>query len=414
MKIVNSLFAFLLASSSLYAQEPLAPPIKRVVRCQTCAQRVIKPSASLSRIPELPPADAFYVGEARVEVTKDETVVRLAMAQHGSVLIELPANDGPRYLIPGDPEMATVDQKALEHNKRAIVVRPGTLFVPPLGNAKTRRPAATLTAQMRSGLVVTFLFYPVLDLAQNVHRCVLNYSRDEVVARRRAAGLPVNLDSTTERGQETAQPVASTTISIRNSEDANNSNRLPPDSSLPGTYSSAEVTPKPLPSTSLSTWPEPVAEKKAVALNESKQAIAATRSALERAVKEPKQFKKWTGRVHGLSLSIRQQPDSSPEFRVLVVAVRNATSDTLKLTSDSPDLFVEMLGDDGKPLTVESVKKLHTASDASGVISPGGTIYHAIAYLAPVLNLRHQLKLAVAQTNAADKPVSIELEPSQR
>jgi hypothetical protein len=29
---------------------------------------------------------------------------------------------------------------------------------------------------MRSGLVVTFLFYPVADLAQNVHRCVLSYS----------------------------------------------------------------------------------------------------------------------------------------------------------------------------------------------------------------------------------------------
>ena len=34
------------------------------------------------------------------------------MAQHGSILIELPANDGPRYIIPGDPEMATVDEKA--------------------------------------------------------------------------------------------------------------------------------------------------------------------------------------------------------------------------------------------------------------------------------------------------------------
>jgi phage terminase large subunit GpA-like protein len=58
------------------------------------------------------PSSDFFVGEAKVDVTKDETVVRLAMAQHGSVLIELPANDGPRYIIPGDPEMATVDEKA--------------------------------------------------------------------------------------------------------------------------------------------------------------------------------------------------------------------------------------------------------------------------------------------------------------
>src|SRR6476661_8631175 len=139
-----------------------------------------------------------------VEVTKDQTVVRLAMAQHASVLIELPASDGPRYLIPGDPEMVTVDEKALERNKRAIIVRPGSLFVVPALNQKRRVPAATVTAQMRSGLVVTFLFYPVADLAQNVHRCVLSYRRDEVVARRRAAGLPVNLDQKEQGGEKPA------------------------------------------------------------------------------------------------------------------------------------------------------------------------------------------------------------------
>src|SRR5205814_10532624 len=160
-----------------------------------CTHRIVRRIKSpVAPIPatKLPQASAdFFMGEARVDVTKDETVVRLAMAQHGSVLIELPANDGPRYIIPGDPEMATVDEKALERNKRAIVVRPGTLFVPPLPNHRARTPAATVTAQMRSGLVVTFLFYPVEDLAQNVHRCVLSYNRDEVIARRRAAGLPV-------------------------------------------------------------------------------------------------------------------------------------------------------------------------------------------------------------------------------
>src|SRR5207237_345500 len=138
---------------------------------------------------------------------------RMAMAQHVSVLIELPANDDPRYIIPGDTEMATVDEKALERNKRAIVVRPGTLFVAPLPNHKARTPTATVTAQMRSGLVVTFLFYPVEDLAQNVHRCVLSYNRDEVVARRRAAGLPVNLD-TESRGEMAEQSAAPISIAV--------------------------------------------------------------------------------------------------------------------------------------------------------------------------------------------------------
>src|SRR5207248_11160225 len=140
----------------------------------------------------------------------------------------LPANDGPRYIIPGDPEMATVDEKALERNKRAIVVRPGSLFVPPSTNRKARTPAATVTAQMRSGLVVTFLFYPVEDLAQNVHRCVLSYNRDEVVARRRAAGLPVNLDNNIqERREQTGQSAAPISISVETPEDNKPSEKGP-------------------------------------------------------------------------------------------------------------------------------------------------------------------------------------------
>src|SRR5258705_7122987 len=196
MKIINSLLMLLFATTLLAAQQATTPPLKPVLP-PTRVHRVLKPAASAT--PNLPPKTPsdFFVGEARVNVTKDETVVRLAMAQHGSILIELPANDGPRYIIPGDPEMATVDEKALERNKRAIAVRPGTLFLSPVPGRKARTPAATVTAQMRSGLVVTFLFYPVQDLAQNVHRCVLSYNRDEVVARRRAAGLPVNLDTNT-------------------------------------------------------------------------------------------------------------------------------------------------------------------------------------------------------------------------
>ena len=156
MKILRTLLLLVCVSPVLYAQQPTAVTTRQP-RLSACAL-----VASLKPLPvtamHTEPAPDFYVGEAKVDVMKDQTVVRLAMAQHGSVLIEVPANDGPRYIIPGDPEMATVDQKALERNKQAIIVRPGTLFVPPARNAKARTPAATVTAQMRSGLVVTFLF----------------------------------------------------------------------------------------------------------------------------------------------------------------------------------------------------------------------------------------------------------------
>ena len=244
MKILSLLFLYLFVSPLALAQQQSTTPVRTGVRCGRCLHRIVKPPT-----PPPTPVD-FFVGEARVDVTRDETVVRLAMAQHGSVLIELPASDGPRYIIPGDPEMAPVDEKALERNKRAIVVRPGSLFLPPLPNRRVHGPAATVTAQMRSGLVVTFLFYPVEDLAQNVHRCVLNYNRDEVVARRRAAGLPVNLDNKEEGGEKpTVQSSVPTSITVEDVKEEKPEKSSPP----PPT---ASPSPGPFPDTR-STKPKP-------------------------------------------------------------------------------------------------------------------------------------------------------------
>jgi hypothetical protein len=365
----------------------------------------------------VPQPPVFFVGEARVDVTKDETVVRLAMAQHGSVLIELPANDGPRFIIPGDPEMATVDQKALERNKRSIVVRPGTQFVPPLRNAKARTPAATVTAQMRSGLVVTFLFYPVEDLAQNVHRCVLSYNRDEVVARRRAAGLPVNLD-TESRGEMAAQSAASTSISVESPQDEKKeSGPVTGSSSSPPV---ADAKPEPLakvspsPSVGASAAPRSESGKTNDRAKEPENASERTRDVLQQTMKKPKQFKHWTKPAHGLALSILT-PQAANNFGLVIVAVKNTGSDPLKLTPDGPDLFLEMIDDQGRPLNIESIKKLHSEpSDPSGVIPPGGLFYCAIAYVPPVLSAHQRMKLAIGQTNAADEPASIVLTNSGR
>jgi hypothetical protein len=394
MKLINSLFIVLLSSIALAAQQPVATPLKPVTRCRVCMRRIVKPLPP-ARAPEPQPPAEFFVGEARVNVTKDETVVRLAMAKHGSVLIELPANDGPRYIIPGDPEMATVDQKALERNKRAIVVRPGEQFLRPPRSMKASSPAATVTAQMRSGLVVTFLFYPVEDLAQNVHRCVLTYSRDEVVARRRAAGLPVNLDGVAERGEITAQSAATITISVENPQDVKiESNPV----ALPPTFTAS---PSPTPAEN---------EKTDVAKASSDLVPSIVRDALENATKNPKQFKKWTKPVHGLSLAILEPAARSEGVAVLVVAIRNKSSDSLKLAPGSPDLLLEMVDERGQSINLQSLKTLSLeGGDASGVIAAGATTYYALAYRPPVLTTRQQLKAVVAQTSAADEPVSIKV-----
>ena len=410
MKIITSLFVVFLSAIALAAQQPAASPAKPITRCHFCVRRTVK-VPSPTPAPESSRPAEFFVGEARVNVTKDETVVRLAMAQHGSVLIELPANDGPRYIIPGDPEMATVDQKALERNKRAIIVRPGEQFLPPLRNVRARVPAATVTAQMRSGLVVTFLFYPVEDLAQNVHRCVLSYSRDEVVARRRAAGLPVNLDGVAERGEITAQSAATITVSI---EDPQNEK---PD---------VVVTPVPLASPSASpqdssrpdvtkSAPDSLIVRVSVPVGSSEDQkpvapIAIAREALQAAIAKAKQFKNWTKPVHGLSLALQQPAARDDGTALVLIAVRNKTSESLKLAPGSPDLLLEMLDEHGQSINLQSVKPLElAASDQSGIVAAGATIYFALAYRSPVLTTRQQLKVLVAHANAADQPALITL-----
>jgi hypothetical protein len=415
MKIILSAFILVCASIASLAQQPAPPPKRVVVQGRKCVHRTSKRVTRDNPATALQTATSaladFFVGEAKVDVTKDETVVRLAMAQHGSVLIELPANDGPRYIIPGDPEMATIDEKALERNKRAIVVRPGSMFVPPMPNARVRNPAATVTAQMRSGLVVTFLFYPVEDLAQNVHRCVLAYNRDEVVARRRAAGLAVNLDDKGQGGDKaTAQPAAPISIAVEPPDDAKPVAPVDKESrESPPLQSGVDSRPK---AESESSPPAPTAAPPGLKPegNTYEVARALASEALARAIKKPGQFKRWTKPVHGLALSIVQQADPKGEFRLVLIAIKNASPAAITLTPGGPDLFVEMLDDRGKPLNIEPVRKLHTeVSDKSGAISSSATLYYAIAYQSPVLGVHQQVKVIVSQIRAAAEPASITL-----
>lgn len=392
------------------AQKP-APSPARLNNAAPCAPRQTpkrtKQPVMQTVAPPVEPTAEFFVGEAMVEVTKDQTVVRLAMAQHASVLIELPANDGPRYIIPGDPEMVTVDEKALERNKRAIIVRPGSLFVAPAPIHKKRLPAATVTAQMRSGLVVTFLFYPVTDLAQNVHRCVLNYQRDEVVARRRAAGLPVNLDQK-EQGGESKQSGAPASISVEPAEEVTATADRSKNHNVIPSVESPSKTPDQVKSNATPVSNSTPVSLASVTTNVSERAVAAAKKQLSRATADPGVFKNWTRPLHGLALATLQDGDLKEDFRVLLLAVRNAGAQPLKLIPGTPDLTLEMHDNKGKVINVQSIKPLHIElSDTSRELTVGDTIYYAIAYTPPLMGVQHRLRIVVAQTNAADEPASI-------
>ena len=114
--------------------------------------------------------------------------------------------------------------------------------------------------------------------------------------------------------------------------------------------------------------------------------------------------------MHGLALSAVQDGDLKEDFRILLLAVKNAGAQPLKLVPGTPDLTLEMHDDKGKVINVQSIKPLHTEmSDPGSEVGVGRTVYYAIAYTPPPMGVRHRLKVVVAQTNAADDPASVAL-----
>jgi hypothetical protein len=147
-----------------------------------------------------------------------------------------------------------------------------------------------------------------------------------------------------------------------------------------------------------------------VTTNVSERAVAAAKKQLARATAEPGTFKNWTRPLHGLALAAWQDDELKEDFRVLLLAVRNASAQSLKLIPGTPDLTLEMHDDKGKVINVQSIKSLHTEiSDSGSEVAAGRTVYYAIAYTPPLMGVRHRLKIVVAQANAADEPASIAL-----
>jgi hypothetical protein len=207
----------------------------------------------------------------------------------------------------------------------------------------------------------------------------------------------------------TTQSAAPISISVENTKEDENrtSAETPVASSTPGPTTNLPV-PSPA-TTRLSSIDKPEDMK------DTDSYASSAQTALQEAMKQPKRFKNWTKPTHGLSLSILRPSANVERFNVVLVAVKNKTSDSVKLTPDIPDLSIEMLDDRGKPLNIESIKKLHTeASDRSGLIPKGGIVYYAVAYTSPVLSVHQQVRVSVGQTSAADEPASIVLVKSEK
>ena len=342
-------------------------------------------------------AGDYLSGEANVTVKGNmNPIIRLGMSQNGVTMIEFPVADRFFAIHPGNSELVTIDESPTKATDHFLVLRAGSGFASPSVAANVGRgPASSIIVQMQSGMVITFLIYPVPYLSQQAHRCVVSYDRNEVVSARRAAGLAVNLDGTVLGTQQTA------------------SVRVAPAQTGAGATSTAQPAVRTLDPVIAEIDTKQSPSKSNMKDGNDRTRVAA--SALIEAVRAPYSFKKWSESIHGLAISVSQVREVDNRSRLVVVAVRNTEATTIQVAPGAPDIYVQTLDKKGNPLQIEQIKKLGVETTTiNSSIPAGATCYYALVYETPVLGASQRLRVSVAQVNAADEPSSAELGTSNR
>ncbi|HVQ39954.1 MAG TPA: hypothetical protein VMS31_20605 [Pyrinomonadaceae bacterium] len=355
------------------------------------------PGAMVSVALVNPSQPEYMSGEANVTVRGNQNpIIRLGLAQNGVNVIEFPASDSFFMVHPGNSELVSFDEETARLSKRSLVLRPGAAFVAPPPGATVRVPSTSISVQMGSGVVVTFLIYPARELSENAHRCVVMYSRDEVVAARKAAGLAVNLD-----GREPTSKQNNGTIRFGGSVgDGDGDMVVPRVSRLIADVDSSRAD-------------ERVHSGK-VSKKRPKLSEVANR-ALKDALKNPGRMGAFAKSNHGLSLAVAPVVDLDVQARMVVIAVRNEAEGVLRIVEGNPEVYVQTFDDHGKTLQLEQVKRLYVESTSlEGKLNKGEVAYYAIVYEAPVLGALQKLRVSVSQTEAADEPATAALGTSTK
>ena len=338
----------------------------------TATQRIVIPPATVLHNPE------YISGEASITVAANSNpLIRIGMAQNGVTLIEFPSADKFFAVHAGNSDLVTVEKSPSLRRDHHLVLRAGSGFLVPSRYAKKANaslPSTSIIAQMDSGMAITLMIYPVPLLKQQAHRLVINYKRDDVISARKAAGLATNL---AEPESDSQPKVATASLPEVSGEQ-----------SVVTTQQSADPQQQPL-----SDFKEP------------------TESALKEAVAIPTLFKNWTEARHGLRISVTPPRELSDTMRVVVFAVRNVSTERLRLISGYPDLYIETLNTNRSPVEAGMrVQKIYVAWGATGnLIAPGETRVFALAYEAPILGAQQHLKLVVAHMTAADEPAMADI-----
>ena len=345
-------------------------------------------------------AEADYLtGEASVSVNpKQPTVIRLGLAQNAVSVVEFPAIDQIYYIHEGNPKLVTVFQSPTKETDRSITLYPGEGFV--RNAAGQKELSATITMQMKSGLVIVLEIVPAPDISSNAHRCVLNYNISEVVAARQAAGLKVNLGD----GDQTPKPLKQTRA---------NSVLMTGNIAGDGDIKDADADANLQPSAFVEIAAGRAANKtdaKNASKSKMKTGAQLTRlvnKKLAEAIKSPKEkFTAWSSAVKGLSLSTAKVIEIDDRQRLLVVAVKNETTDGLRLLDEMPEIQIQTVDKSGNSLQLERLERKYMETTAlQGAISAGATVYYAVVFENPILGANQKLLVSCAHDRAADAPV---------
>lgn len=334
----------------------------------------------------------YLTGEASVSVNpKQPTVIRLGLAQNATSVVEFPVIDQVYYIHEGNPKLVTVFQSPTKETDRSITLYPGEGFLP-TSVAGQKELSVTITMQMKSGLVIVLEIVPAPDVRQNAHRCVLNYNLAEVVAARRAAGLKVNLGDENTNEQGTKTRAVSTLVNANLVKDSN------------------QVETEKTSSSSIVEIAGGASNNSEAAKRKMKSGAELSRivnKKLADAIKSSKErFTIWSPANQGLSLSISKVIEVDALQRMIVVAVKNETTDALRLLDEMPELQIQTVDKSGNSLQIERITKKFVETTAlNGAIPAGATVYYALVYENPVLGANQKLLVSAAHDRAADTPV---------
>jgi hypothetical protein len=365
---------------ALAMSQPFAPVAAQTKKAKKHQQEKPMPAPLPPILVVNNPAPQYLSGEVSVAVRGNENpIIRLGLAQNGVALVEFPASDRFFAINPGNPELVTIEDSPTKETDRFFVMRPSSGFAPAPEGTKAASPATSIIVQMNSGMVVTFLIYPTRDIERNAHRCVVMYDPKAITDARRTAGLAINLD----RKEE----------ALNGKQQASSIRLVSPPAS-----SEKAVAPQQAPPAKTD--------------DTAKEKAAPRPTLIDYPVVEGKE--QWSKSLHGLKIA-RQTRIIDAKQRQVLVTVRNTLSSPVRIVSGHPELQIQTLDEKGRVLQVEPVASLKIESSTTdGMVAAKQTARYLLTYEAPVLGAKQRLSVAVAQVNAADEPVTLELTAGTR